>query len=207
MSQFAALCFVILLPIVPAFILFKILPSTGSVKGTLQGMEIKLGGAFSGYFAVVVLVLANHAYLMPMPLAPPPPYQVWYVTGQVTDESGQPIDPLDITKIYVSPPSIDMEQAPGTFALKSYSFPGPDGKYIYPTLSIGPNPDTYLPVEDISLDPSKPQPAGVPWTVTFDGQQINVAVKLSKLNPYSGGAPLNSPAGETANPGGSNGPK
>jgi hypothetical protein len=210
MSPFSFLCVVILLPIIPAIILFKALPtSKGDVSGKLQGLEIKLSGAFAGYFAVVVLVLVNHTILIPpIPVPPPPPptYEMWYVTGQVTDEDG-PIDPLDITKIYVSPASIQPDPAPGSFSLKAYSLPGPDGKFIYPTLTFSPNPSMYLPASEISLDPSKPQPAGAPWTVTFNGQQVTVNVKLKKLNPYSAGAPMNSPAGGNATSGGSDGPK
>ena len=45
----------IIIPVIPAFYLFKLLPSTGSVSGLLKGLQIKLGGAFAGYFALLLL--------------------------------------------------------------------------------------------------------------------------------------------------------
>ena len=44
----------ILLPFIPAFILFKELPSDASVSGLFQGLKLKLGGAFAGFFAIFV---------------------------------------------------------------------------------------------------------------------------------------------------------
>ncbi|HEX7903459.1 MAG TPA: hypothetical protein VF487_06245 [Chitinophagaceae bacterium] len=38
-----------ILPLTPAFILFKFLPSVGNVEGPLKGMQLKFGGAFAGY--------------------------------------------------------------------------------------------------------------------------------------------------------------
>src|ERR1035441_9969058 len=46
-----------------------------------QGLEVKLSGAFAGYFAVVLLIIANHTVLMPAE------FQMWTVTGQVVDEN------------------------------------------------------------------------------------------------------------------------
>ncbi len=48
---------VTLLPIVPAYVLFRALPSQAEVSGPFQGMTIKLGGAFSAYFIVFLLLL------------------------------------------------------------------------------------------------------------------------------------------------------
>jgi len=59
----------ILVPIVPAAFLFKALPSkpgsTGSITGRFQGMELKFGGAFAGYFAIFFLVFHNYDILAP----------------------------------------------------------------------------------------------------------------------------------------------
>ena len=45
-------------PIVPAYLLFKALPSTAIVTGLLHGFKIDLGGAFAGYF------FADRTYLV-----------------------------------------------------------------------------------------------------------------------------------------------
>jgi hypothetical protein len=125
---------VILLPILPAYLLFKALPSTAIVSGPLQGLNINLGGAFAGYFAVVLLVVASHNILFP---APTPPYQVWEVTGQVTDEkTGNPIEPLSATDVVLVPPPLEPNVA-GTFKLKFYSWLGPSGEIEFPRLAVG----------------------------------------------------------------------
>jgi hypothetical protein len=46
---------ILLIPIIPAFILFRFLPSSANVKGPLKGLDIKLGGAFGGYIVAVIL--------------------------------------------------------------------------------------------------------------------------------------------------------
>jgi hypothetical protein len=184
MVPFETLCFVILLPIIPAFILFKALPKdTANVNGKLQGLEIKLGGSFAGYFAVVLLIVAYHTVLLPSPV------QVWVVTGEVQDETGKLMDPLDIAHIQISPPSLSAEQTPGTFTVTSYSCPDSSGGYIYPVLHVNPDPDMYQPVDEISLDPTKPVPAGVTSTVDTEGKQINLHVRLSKLAAYNSSLP------------------
>jgi hypothetical protein len=46
----------ILLPLIPAVLLFRYLPSSGQVDGTFQGMRYKFGGAAAGYFAVLLIL-------------------------------------------------------------------------------------------------------------------------------------------------------
>lgn len=158
MSQFATLFCVILLPIVPAYILYKALPSSGAVDGKLQGLEIKLGGAFAGYFAVVLLIVANQKTLIPAQ------YKQWTVTGQVMDEKGQPIDPLAYKNISLQPNPLT-PIAPGSFTLTFYSSSATNG--TSPTLSI--SQDDYQTV-CYSLDKSLPKAPGCSSDVTVIGQ-------------------------------------
>ena len=45
---------VLLLPLVPAYILYKTLPSRTTVTGPFRGLNIQLTGAFGGYFLLVL---------------------------------------------------------------------------------------------------------------------------------------------------------
>ena len=45
---------VLLLPLIPAFLLYKFLPSRTSVSGPFKGLNLKLTGAFGGYFLLVL---------------------------------------------------------------------------------------------------------------------------------------------------------
>lgn len=58
-----AITVAVLLPIVPAYLLFKLLPSNAVVAGPLKGLTVNLGGAFGGYFAILLLLL----WRMPSP--------------------------------------------------------------------------------------------------------------------------------------------
>jgi len=48
---------VLLLPLVPAFLLYKFLPSKTSVAGPFKGLNLKLTGAFGGYFLLVLTAI------------------------------------------------------------------------------------------------------------------------------------------------------
>lgn len=53
--DFEYMLLVLLLPLIPAFVLFRFLPSAANVEGPFKGLTIKLGGAFAGYFVTVLL--------------------------------------------------------------------------------------------------------------------------------------------------------
>lgn len=44
-----------LVPLIPAYILYKTLPAETSVSGPFQGLKINLSGAFGGYFLLVLI--------------------------------------------------------------------------------------------------------------------------------------------------------
>ena len=48
---------VLLLPLIPAFLLYKFLPSKTNVSGPFKGLNLKLTGAFGGYFLLVVTAI------------------------------------------------------------------------------------------------------------------------------------------------------
>lgn len=48
---------ILLIPLVPAFVIYKFLPSKTVVKGPFKGLNINLTGAFGGYFLLVIITL------------------------------------------------------------------------------------------------------------------------------------------------------
>lgn len=48
---------VLLIPLIPAFVIYKFLPSKTVVKGPFKGLDVNLTGAFSGYFLLVIISL------------------------------------------------------------------------------------------------------------------------------------------------------
>jgi hypothetical protein len=48
---------VLIIPLIPALIIYKYLPSKTAVKGPFKGLNINLTGAFGGYFLLVIIAL------------------------------------------------------------------------------------------------------------------------------------------------------
>lgn len=82
---------IILLPLVPAYILYRILPSGAEVDGPFQGLKIKLTGAFGGYFVLAMLSFAVVHILLP-PSSDFPKYQEEVFSGTVLLEGASPDD-------------------------------------------------------------------------------------------------------------------
>jgi hypothetical protein len=141
------LIIIVLVPTMPAYIFFKFLPSQGSIDGPMKGLHVKLGGAFAGYFAVLLLLVYEKPSLMPERL---PAVQVWEVAGAITDENDSAIEIVDPASIGVVPPAYQVLKA-GKFQLQINTTVGPSGDPEYPVLNISiPNFRNAA----ISLDPS-----------------------------------------------------
>ena len=143
------LSFIVLLPVVPAYLLFRLLPSTGNVEGKLQGLEIKLGGAFAGYVALVFLVLQTESTWDPP--APPPTASVWHVSGQVVDAYGNAIDGLDLKDFALNPSTFSTLPG-GRFSMVIATEPQDGGGMHYPELVV--SHERFVPFP-IPLDPAR----------------------------------------------------
>ncbi|MGH9493934.1 MAG: hypothetical protein ACRD3B_02970 [Candidatus Sulfotelmatobacter sp.] len=137
---------VILLPIIPAFFLFKALPSSTSIKGPFQGLEVKLGGAFAGYFLLFIFIISRLNVIIP-----PPSSEVWEVSGHVTDANGGRILRLDPNDVTVSPPHLFWDND-GGFTIRVTTTSTPAGGTEYPKLNVGHSNFQYV---TIPLDPQR----------------------------------------------------
>lgn len=93
---------IVLIPIIPAWILYKFLPGEGRsfAKGPFRGLNIQLSGAFAGYF--VVLLFAGSLYMT----LPKTKCDLWKVKGKIKLEQGN-FDLNDIS-ISIIPPDQDI---------------------------------------------------------------------------------------------------
>ncbi len=98
LEEILILTVIVVLPIIPAFILYKFLPSKASAKGPFKGLNIQLKGAFAGYF--IVLLFIGGFFLMFS--AREATYDFGTVTGYLKLDQGQ-FDEKDII-ITVTPP-------------------------------------------------------------------------------------------------------
>ena len=89
----------VLLPLIPAFILFKALPSTAVVKGPLAGFNVDLGGAFGGYVALAVFLAGFYHTKLTAP-------ETWTVQGELQTVNGEL--PTDLI-CKLKPPTLQIE--------------------------------------------------------------------------------------------------
>ena len=115
-----------LLPILPAILLFKLLPSTADVSGPFQGLQIKLGGAVAVYFLLVLIISFGPR--------PTPPYEVWTVKGYILDEAGQPL-PADKVNMNIQPRSVEYLND-GSFEMDILVKRNQSGQVKLPTLNV-----------------------------------------------------------------------
>jgi len=115
MNDLVLMAFGILLPLGPAFVLYKLLPSTANVTGPFKGLNLQLSGAFGGYFMLTLMVFGFLASRpQPKPLATE---EIWEITGKVDCQQGD--DPVDINQLRLSmmPPS-HVTGGDGTFIVR-----------------------------------------------------------------------------------------
>jgi hypothetical protein len=175
-GAYLILALVILLPIIPSFLLFKALPAGADLGGLFQGMDLKLSGAFAAYFALVLLILSTHSIWNP-----PVYYQVWQVSGTVTDEGGNAIQPLDPQDVSLQPPSFQPQLA-GAFKLSFSTIPGQGNSEDYPVLMVGHKDYTAV---NIDLDPaSGDTSSNIKWDKEHHKIKITRLI-LRRNSPYN----------------------
>jgi hypothetical protein len=145
---------VVLVPLIPAFLLYKFLPSGRTeVGGPFKGLDIKLSGAFAGYFLVVLIVTSLLVFLLKAkpvvanPVCPTPPatqYVVYTVTGKVELErepDSVKIDPKQLD-FSIQPPE-RVVNPDGSFSLKIPVRPDQIGELEFPYLIVGHKDESY----------------------------------------------------------------
>ncbi|MCH8032849.1 MAG: hypothetical protein IH950_03690 [Bacteroidetes bacterium] len=109
---------IFLLPVIPAYVLYKTFPSNTIVKGPFKGLDINLSGAFAGYFLLVLIAVGM---VIQAPSEEPDHYEIWKINGNVGSRSVR-ISPFtgDTTiKIDASGINLEIRPAPSEFKIDS----------------------------------------------------------------------------------------
>ncbi len=123
---------VVLLPIIPAFILYKALPSRSRVSGPFKGLTIQLSGAFAGYF-LVVLVMLGFVYTQLKPIGAQ--YEIWTIRGQIGFEQVAASANIRSIPLFIRPPNPIINED-GSFKMEILAKSEPTGVTDFPTLII-----------------------------------------------------------------------
>ena len=100
---------VLLIPLVPAFVLYWMLPAEASVVGPLKGLNVNLQGAFAGYFALFLVAAGLVQVWKPADFGRPD-YQEYTLLGTVElNASGtEQLDPRKL-RLFLHPRSDRVE--------------------------------------------------------------------------------------------------
>ncbi len=174
---------IILVPIIPSYLLFKLLPSDAVVNGPFKGLRIDLGGGFAGYFLIFITLVGIRTSFEATN------YEKWSVSGQI-------VLPDDTASIYVDPRFVTLSvpslrsDSNGNFSMNFLTTS--DGQLDYPHLYIrydGYQPKTYWlgPKEKNIRNESLPANFD-PHNRAIDLGQVKLVKMISPVaqsNPYS----------------------
>ena len=173
MTYLLSMTLAFLIPIVPAFVLYKTLPSTAVVSGPFKGLTMQLSGAFGGYF---LLTLIAFGYLAAQPK--PTTDELWEVRGKIVVPNGQPID-MDQLKVRLVPTSFDLI-GDGKFIVRVPAKRDASGKARFPTLVFeDPDHDT----TSIDLNAENPHFGQELTKLSVDQEMRAISVNEVVLSP------------------------
>lgn len=162
-----------LVPMVPAFVLYRMLPSTAVVSGPFKGLTVQLSGAFGGYF---LLILIAFGFLAAQPNTATD--ELWEVTGKIVLPNGRPID-MDQLKVRLVPTSLDLI-GDGRFIVRVPAKRDASGKARFPTLVFeDPDHDT----TSIDLNAEKPVFGQELTKLSMDKDMKAISVNEVVLSP------------------------
>lgn len=155
------LCLVVLLPIIPAYILYKTLPSRANVSGPFKGLSIQLTGAFGGYF-LILLVLVGLSSVRQQPSRS----EAWSVTGKVILKNSDPREIMSHNDFSVQPPT-NLLYPDGRFDIDVPVRLGQNDSLEFPTIVISHN--GYMP-QTVPLGDQQPTFGGKPYKLKSDSK-------------------------------------
>jgi hypothetical protein len=190
-QNMVVLLVIILVPIIPSYLLFKLLPASAAVNGPFKGLRIDLSGGFAGYFLIFLVLVGIRATFETTS------YQKWAVSGQIV----LPDDParlyVDRRYVTLSDPSLRSDPD-GNFAMSFLTTS--DKQFDYPHMYI--NYPGYQP-KAFWLGPKHQNDRNESLPITFDAthglidlgtiqlEKVSTPVvaaggSVSTVNPYSG---------------------
>jgi len=178
MTNLAYFSVLLLIPLVPAVVIYRTLPTESAhVAGTFHGMRIKLSGAFAAYFALVLIGV----WTLPRPSAQSSShYQVWRIKGSVTGADPNIFDYERDIQLRVNP--FGERKPDGTFTIDVLCTEDEVGRWEFPTLSV--EGKGYFKQSVDLNDTSKVEPIGY--------RELRIKKDFA-LKPVSTPAPTSSP--------------
>ncbi len=177
---------IVLIPLIPAYILFKTLKTSAEVSGKeFFGFQVQLGGAFAGYFVLLLLLV----HVFSDSIHPPRTQTVYHLKGQVVDDQNQGVALTEdsFALIPAQRPMVSTSKD-GQFDL---SFIVDPDEASYPSVEV--SYGDFLPT-DLVLDPNQVTAAHSPLKIKRDNAQHIIYVESIPLRRAAQGEVHVSPA-------------
>ncbi len=117
---------VVFFPLLPAYILYKMLPSTTTVSGPFKGLTINLTGAFGGYFILVLLLLGFVATRF---TSSKYQYDSWRIKGTAGFQQSANAPDLRAISLFMRPPNPVINED-GSFEMEVMAKKGSDFPFL-----------------------------------------------------------------------------
>lgn len=171
----------VLLPIIPAFILFKYLPSKGIVEGSAPlptghggAYNFKFRGAFAGYFVIFAVLVGLHAKFLYGELISKPE---WKVKGKIILSDGAEMD--QNVKFLIEPPTKGIIKPSGNFEIKNILLAENKGKN---SLTLNIEKESYI-AKSLNLSETNPLTPEDECTYSWKDKTISIKnpIKLKRM--------------------------
>jgi hypothetical protein len=171
----------VILPMIPAFVLYKMLPSSAVISGPFKGLNTQLQGAFAGYF-IIFIVLAKLIFSFPCYN-----YEVWNVSGNIKPDNRDKANNKKILEgdISVLPPPSKPDIKNHEFSIDAVVKRDHTGRPLFPSIVF--NHEGYAPVT-IPLTNDTTSWGNKKYIIKKDSNNKNITIQTPiELEPLSEG--------------------
>ena len=179
---------VVFFPLLPAYILYKMLPSTTTVSGPFKGLTINLTGAFGGYFILVLLLLGFVATRF---TSSKYQYDSWWIKGTAGFQQTANAPDLRAISLFMRPPNPVINED-GSFEMEVLAKKGSD----FPFLIVD-HPGFKR--EVVSLR-KEPDPYAKPYVKEYDDKAKQIIIKTPVLLQEQRRTSYSASGGQTPQP-------
>ena len=162
---------VVFFPLIPAYILYKTLPSNTTVSGPFKGLNINLTGAFGGYFILVLLLLGFVAARF---TSSKYEYDSWRIKGSAGFEHGANAPDVRAISLFIRPPNPVINED-GSFEMEVLVKKGSD----FPFLIVD-HPGFKREVVSLRKEPD-PYVNAKPYPREYDDKARQITIKTTVL--------------------------
>ena len=181
---------VVFFPLLPAYILYKTLPSTTTISGPFKGLTIGLTGAFGGYFILVLLLLG---FVTTRFTSSKYEYDSWRIKGTTGFQQTANAPDVRAISLFIRPPNPAINED-GSFEMEVLAKKGSD----FPFLIVD-HPGFKREVISLRNEPD-PYANAKPYVKKYDDKAKQITIETPVLLQEQKRTSYSSSGGQTPQP-------